>query len=291
MDLSIIIVNYNTREMLRACLQTLPEATQGLQYETFVVDNASRDGSAEMVASAFPHVHLTANAYNAGFPRANNQALRRAIGRYLLLLNPDTECHPGALTCLVRYLDTHPDVGAVGPQLRNSDGSLQHNGRLFPSPWRDFLAVTGLWRLHPAAFEQRIEFGRSDFAREAEVDFVMGACLMVRREAMEKVGPLSEDFFMFYEEVEWCWRIKRAGFRVMYVPAAQVTHHHMGSVRQHVWAMSNHLLLSGIIYYRKTGTPLHQLAFLPTVLIGLAKNALVQVGVRLKRLLRRLRTR
>src|SRR5688572_5439191 len=128
MDLSIVIVSYNTREMLRACLNALPDATRGLTVETFVVDNASPDGSADMVAEAFPSVRVIANPDNAGFTRANNQALRISTGRHVVILNPDTECEPDSLTALVGYLDTHPAVGAVGPKLLNSDGSLQHNG-------------------------------------------------------------------------------------------------------------------------------------------------------------------
>src|SRR6185369_9468775 len=131
--------------------------------------------------------------------------------------------------------------------------SLQHNGRRFPTPWRDFLALTGLWKLRPQAFERGLEFGRADFDHEAEIDFVMGACLMVKREVMEQVGMLDEDFYMFYEEVEWCWRVRRAGWKVMYVPESLIVHHHMGSVRQRVWAMSKRLLKSGITYYGKTG--------------------------------------
>lgn len=291
MDLSIVIVSYNTRDMLRACLNSLPEAARGLQIETFVVDNASPDDSAGMTAHAFPQVRLIANTENAGFTRANNQALRQSVGRHVVILNPDTECEPESLAVLVRYLDTHPDVGAVGPKLLNSDGSLQHNGRRFPTPWRDFLATTGLWKLRPNTFEQEIEFGREDFDRESEVDFVMGACLMVRRDVMEQVGMLSEDFYMFYEEVEWCWRIKQAGWKVMYVPQSRIVHHHMGSVRQRVWAMSNRLLQSSLTYYGKTGTPVQRIAILPVVAVGYAKNSLIQLGFRAKRLLRKLLSR
>jgi GT2 family glycosyltransferase len=129
-DLSIVIVSYNTRDMLRDCLRSLAAATVGMIVETFVVDNNSPDDSAGMVAAEFPAVHLIANKENAGFTRANNQALRRSVGRNVVILNPDTEPEPGALTLLSRYLDAHPDVGAVGPMLLNTDGSLQHNGRV-----------------------------------------------------------------------------------------------------------------------------------------------------------------
>ncbi|HEV2472097.1 MAG TPA: glycosyltransferase family 2 protein, partial [Chthonomonadales bacterium] len=253
MDLSVVIVSYNTRELLRSCLLSLPGACDGLKYEAWVVDNASSDGSAGMVEAEFPKVRLIANSANVGFTRANNQALGQSEGRHVVILNPDTEPRPGALKLLVDYLDSHPEVGAVGPKLLNTDGSLQHNGRRFPTPWREFLGHTNLRRLSRERYDRELEYGRDDFDQEWETDEVSGACLMVRRAVMDQVGPLDEDFFMFYEETEWCWRIKRAGWRVRYVPQAQVVHHWMAAVRQQSRAMTARLFRSALIYYRKTG--------------------------------------
>jgi N-acetylglucosaminyl-diphospho-decaprenol L-rhamnosyltransferase len=286
LDLSIVIVSYNTRDMLRDCLRSLPAATLGLTIETYVVDNNSPDDSAGMVAAEFPAVHLIANKDNAGFTRANNQALRQCVGRNALILNPDTEPEPGALAILSRYLDEHQDVGAVGPMLLNTDGSLQHNGRPFPTPWREFIGHSGLRNLNRAAYDRKYEYGRDNFDVECETDQVSGACLMVPHAVMDKVGMLDEDFFMFYEEVEWCWRIRKAGYRVFYVPQSRVVHHWMGSVRQQNRAMTRRLFQSSLIYYRKTAGWGAQLAIRGVALIGTTKNDLLYLGVAVKRRLR-----
>jgi GT2 family glycosyltransferase len=285
-DLSIVIVSYNTAGMLRDCLRSLPTATSGLTTETFVVDNSSPDDSAGMVAAEFPDVRLIANRENAGFTRANNQALRLCVGRNVVILNPDTEPEPGSLTILSRYLDEHPDVGAVGPMLLNTDGSLQHNGRPFPTPWREFIGHSGLRNLNRAAYDRKYEYGREDFDVEWETDQVSGACLMLPHSVMDKVGMLDEDFFMFYEEIEWCWRIHRAGYRVLYVPRSRVVHHWMGSVRQQNRAMTHRLFQSSLIYYRKTAGPMAWVAMRAVAFIGMTKNELVHLGVAVKRRLR-----
>jgi N-acetylglucosaminyl-diphospho-decaprenol L-rhamnosyltransferase len=286
LDLSTVIVSYNTRDMLRDCLRSLPAATAGLAVETFVVDNASPDDSAAMVAAEFPNVRLIANTENAGFTRANNQALRLSVGRYVLLLNPDTEADPGSLTTLARYLDTHPDVGAVGPKLVNTDGSLQPNGRRFPNPWRDLLGHIVLPLFHRGPLNLTWEYAREDFDKEWETDLVTGACLMTRHEIMDRVGMLDEDFFMFYEEIEWCWRIRKAGWKIAYVPQARVVHHWMGSVRQQSRAMTARLFRSMLIYYGKTAGPLAQIGARGVVLLAWIKYQFIYLGVAIKRRLR-----
>lgn len=286
MDLSIVIVSYNTRDMLRDCLRALPAATEGLAVETFVVDNHSPDDSAGMVAAEFPDVRLLANTDNPGFARANNQAFALCTGRYVLALNPDTEAEPGALTALVRFMDAHPDAGVCGPKLLNSDGSLQHNGRRFPTPWREFLAVSGLRKFNRAAFDGVLEYGREDFDALCEVDQVSGACLLVRRSVMEQVGMFDPDFFMYYEEIEWCWRIRRAGWKVYYVPQSRVVHHWMGSARQQSRAMTARMFKSQVIYYRKTAGLPTQWAARGIMWLGLVKNELLYLGVAVKRQLR-----
>lgn len=285
-DLSIVVVSYNVRDMLRACLTALPAATEGLATEVFVVDNASADGSAAMVATEFPGTRLLASAENLGFTRGNNLALREAAGRHVLLLNPDTEAQPGSLATLVRFLDARPRAGACGPKLLNTDGSLQRNGAIFPSITREVLAVTGLWRLAPRAFERRLGYGREDFDLECRVDQVSGACLMVRGDVMREVGMLDERFFMFYEEIEWCHRIHRAGWEVWYVPSAVVTHHWMGSVRQETRRMTEELFRSQVLYYRKTGGPAAVLAARLVLGLGVLKARFLEAGVAVKRRLR-----
>lgn len=285
MDLSIVIVSYNTKGMLRDCLNAIPAAVSGLKVETFVVDNNSPDGSADMTESEFPEVRLIRNEENAGFTKANNQALSLCVGRHVLILNPDTEARADSLAKLVKFLDEHPAAGAVGPQLLNSDGSLQKSGCRFPSPWREFLDASGLRYLNDAAYE-REGWGRDDFNALIQVDSVSGACLMVRAEVMKQVGMLSEDFYMFYEEIEWCWRIRKAGHQVWYVPESKVVHHWMGSVRQNSEAMTDRMMQSAVTYYRKTASPSAQLAAKSVSLLGRTKNRFIHWGVGVKRRLR-----
>ena len=271
--------------MLRDCLNALPAATAGLSIETFVVDNNSPDDSATMVATEFPEVYLTAGKENRGFTGGNNIALRQVVGRNVLLLNPDTEAEPGSITLMSRYLDTHPGVGAVGPKLLNTDGSLQPSGTPLPTPWRDLLGHTGLWKLKPGLSSERWHYGREDFDMDWETDSVTGACLMTRKAILDQVGLLEEAFFMFYEEVELCWRIRRAGFKVMFLPESRVKHHWMGSVRQQSKAMTKRLFHSMAIYYRKT-MGWRGIIVYPVVWYGLGKNEIIHLGVAVKRRLR-----
>jgi N-acetylglucosaminyl-diphospho-decaprenol L-rhamnosyltransferase len=288
-DLSIVIVNYKVRELLRACLRSLPAATEGLETEVFVVDNASDDGSVEMIREAFPEVRLTASAENLGFTRGNNVAIRDCVGRYVLLLNPDTEPEPGSLARLVQFMEAHPRAGACGPKLLNTDGTLQHNGRRFPTLWRELLAVTGVLSLTAGHFERALTYGRDDFDVECEVDQVSGACILARRSVIEAVGMLDERFFMFYEEVEWCHRVRAAGWEVWYVPESRVTHHWMGSVSQNSHRMTAELLKSQVLYYQKTDGPLAAVAARGIMGLGLLKNDLLHLGAAVKRVLRRFR--
>ncbi len=288
-DISIVIVSYNTVGMLRDCLRSIPEAVTPYTYELFVVDNNSQDGSAEMVSAEFPEVTLIANKSNPGFAGANNQALEDARGRHMLLLNPDTEAEPGSLSMLAQYLDTHPEVGAVGPKLLNTDGSLQRNGRSFPTPYREFLGHTNLRRYMRGSHGTDWEYGRTDFDVDAEVDSVTGACIMVPAAVMKAVGMLDDAFFMFYEEVEWCWRIKRYGKKIVYLAASRVKHHWMGSVRQQSRQMTIRLFDSMLIYYRKTGTVKDRLAAHLVYIAGFARNEYLHFGVAVKRLLRKAR--
>jgi GT2 family glycosyltransferase len=288
-DLCIVIVSYNTRDMLRDCLRALSAATAGLRTSVWLIDNASTDGSPEMAAREFPETRVMANDRNVGFARANNQALEQADARYLLLLNPDTEARPGSLALAVAHMDADPRMGACGPMLLNTDGSLQRNGGRFPTPFRELLHVTGLWRLAPRRYELAMEHGREDFSAEAEVDQVSGACLLVRAEAAKQVGLLDDRFFMFYEDVEWCRRLRRAGWSVRYLPDVQVVHHWMGSVRQSSRRMTEQLLKSQLLYYRKTGGPVAAAAVLGVIALGLCKNGILHAGSAVKRGLRAVR--
>ncbi len=224
-DLTIIIVSYNCREDLRRCLRSLPPASVHRPTRTVVVDNASTDGTPAMITGEFPDVHLTVNAVNRGFGAANNQALRDAVTPYVLLLNPDTIVGPGAFDTMLDWMDSHPEVSACGPLLRNPDQTLQRTGVRFPSIWNILVEALFLDRMFPTS---RL-FGRHrelylDPKVPRQVDYVQGSCLLVRTSVLPRVGLLDEDFFMYFEETDWCFRIKEAGGMVWVCPNAEVVH-------------------------------------------------------------------
>lgn len=288
-DLSIVIVSYNTCEMLRSCLNALPAAAGNLVTDVWVVDNCSTDGSQAMIEQEFPAIHLIINSENSGFAKANNQALQQCTGKYRLILNPDTEPEPGSLAILTEYLANHPDVGAVGPKLLNSDGSLQRNGRPFPTPWHEFQGHFRLRRIDRWFFRKIHEYGRDNFDIEWDSDHVSGACLMMPSAVMNQIGLLDESFFMFYEEVEWCWRVHNAGYRVMYVPRSRVVHHWMGSVRSKPREMQRQILQSCLLYYSKTAGPGYQASARVVVFLASLRGSYIRMGVAVKSALRRLK--
>ncbi|HEY64065.1 MAG TPA: glycosyltransferase family 2 protein [Caldilineae bacterium] len=260
MDLSILIVNWNVTHLLRRCLASIVASPgvdvygsgRGLRAEVIVVDNASTDGSPEMVAREFPWVRLIRNQENVGFTRANNQALDLARGRYLLFLNPDTEVVGEALQIMVRYMEAHPDVGVLGPQLRYADGRIQPSRRRFPTLATAFLESTILqqwWPDNPIARRYYVA-DRSD-DEEQDVDWVVGACFMTRRHVVEQIGGFDERFFMYSEELDWCRRARAAGWRVVYLPTARVIHHEGKSSEQAVAARHIHFQSSKVLYFRK----------------------------------------
>jgi hypothetical protein len=242
LDLGIVITSYNTRDLLRNCLHSVYASQGDFTFEVYVVDNASPDGSAEMVAAEFPQAHLIANAENVGYPRANNQGLR-ALGfcdranitladqpvqppTFALLLNPDTELPPDALAGMLEFMREHPDTGIAGPKLTLPDGSLDLAcRRSFPTPEVSFYRLSGLSRLFP--YSRR--FGRYNLTylnpdQVAEIDSVVGAFMLVRAEAIMQVGLMDGQFFMYGEDLDWAYRIKAAGWKVYYNPAVTVLH-------------------------------------------------------------------
>jgi N-acetylglucosaminyl-diphospho-decaprenol L-rhamnosyltransferase len=248
---SVVVVSYNTAALLRNCLESIGQADD-VSREVFVVDNASTDGSAALVANEFPAVRLVPNATNVGFTRANNQALRQARGRYLLLLNPDAELRPGALATLVAYLDSHPNVGVVGPRLYYPDGAVQSSRRRFPTLATGFVESTVLQSWMPRA-GVLCRYYCEDLPddRSHEVDWLIGACLLVRREAVAPIGLFDERFFMYSEETDWCRRIKLAGWSVVYNPEAVVIHHESRSAGQNPARRDIMFSDSKVEYYAK----------------------------------------
>jgi GT2 family glycosyltransferase len=219
-DLSIIIVSWNTKEYLLPCMKLIFEKGEGISSEVIIVDNGSQDGSVNEGKKAFPLVHLIENERNLGFAKAANQGLQKASGRYFLLLNPDTQVKNKVIKQLVSFMDTHLDVGVAGAQLFNADGSKQNSIANFPSLSTELLNKRLLRWLFPKTFPGK----ERDYPEPIEVDSVIGACMMVRREALDQVGLLDEDYFLFLEETDWCYRMKRAGWKVYHVPQAEVYH-------------------------------------------------------------------
>jgi GT2 family glycosyltransferase len=220
MDLSIIIVNWNTKNLLIQCLESVYQTIKRIEMEVFVVDNGSIDGSVVAAKERFPEVKFIQNEINLGFAMANNQALRLAKGRYLLLLNPDTQVKKGAIERLISFMDAHSEAGGAGAQLLNSDGSRQNSIANFPSLATELLNKSLLRWLFPKAFPGK----ERNYPEPIEVDSVIGACMIIRRDAIEQVGLLDEDYFLFLEETDWCYRMKRVGWKIYHVPQAEIYH-------------------------------------------------------------------
>jgi GT2 family glycosyltransferase len=219
-DLSLVIVNWNTREYLLRCLGSIFKMGQRMDWEVIVIDNGSQDGRGMEVKKAFPFVHLVENEKNLGFAKAVNQGLRKASGKYILLLNPDTEVRDGAIKQLLTFMDSHLNTGVAGAQLLNSDGSKQNSIANFPSLTTELLNKSLLRWLSPKKFPGK----ERSYSVPVEVDSVIGACMMVREDAIKQVGLLDEEYFLFLEETDWCYQMKRAGWKTYHVPQADVFH-------------------------------------------------------------------
>lgn len=218
MLLSIIIVNYNTKELLRDCLASVFKETKNIDFEVIVIDNASKDASSAMVKKEFPRVKLIVNRHNAGFARANNQGIKQARGEYIILLNSDTKIIDKALVKLVKFSQEQPGLGIAGPRLLNADNSHQPSTAPFYT-----LAVTAV------SLFKGDRWLRQSPSQTRSVDWVSGACFLIKKEALEKIGLLDEKFFMYVEEMEYCYRAKKAGFSTFFYPGAEVTHLVRGS--------------------------------------------------------------
>jgi N-acetylglucosaminyl-diphospho-decaprenol L-rhamnosyltransferase len=224
-DLAVSIVSYRTPDLLRRCLSELEGQRHDLELQVIVVDNASDDGSAELVEHEFPWMRVLRNETNVGFGAAHNQALRQADARHFLVLNSDAAPRPGALPTLVAYLDANPGVAVVGPTLRYPDGTVQPSRRRFPTVPTLFFESTQLQRVWPDnAILRRYYVADRHDDTEQDVDWLVGACLCVRARAAAEVGLFDERFFMYSEEIDWCRRFRQAGWRVVYLPSAEVMH-------------------------------------------------------------------
>jgi hypothetical protein len=247
--LSVIIVNWNTRELLAQCIQSLYEHLGELSCELVVVDNGSTDGSQALLRERFPQVCLLQNTENVGFARANNRGLAESDGRYALLFNSDAFATPHALQALVSVLESQPRAGIVGAHLVNADGSFQASHTRFPTLAREFLILSGLGRM---LFGRWYPSYGPDTEQGAQVvDYVEGACLLVRRDAVNIVGGMDEGYFMYAEEVDWCYAMKQAGWQVWYQPAAKIIHLGGGSSRNRKPERERDLYRSRVRFFRQ----------------------------------------
>lgn len=261
-QLSIVIVSWNTKNLLKKCLESIFARTKTLGFEVIVVDNNSTDGTREQIANSKWPIAFVENEKNLGFAKANNQGIEKSKGEFILLLNPDTEIKNGALEKMVQLMRERPDCGVAGCKILNPDGSLQPSVRRFP----DFLSSTLISlnfhsHCHSHCHSHRFNlFARAvdrylardfDYSKNQEADQVMGAFFMTRREVIEKIGNLDEKFFIWFEEVDFCKRAKEAGFKVMYTPEAEIIHHGAASFSQAFTYEKQKIFSRSLIYYFK----------------------------------------
>jgi len=226
-NLSICIVSFRARDLLRECLLSIYETVDSLSFEIIIVDNHSEDGTLEMLKNEFHNVRLLVNDHNTGYTRPNNQAIRESRGRYIVLLNPDTLVKPNAIAELFGFLETHPQVGIVGPKVLNRDGTLQKQCRRSEArPWDSFCYFSGLSRLFP--HDRRFAGYLMTYLDENsthEAEAVSGSCMMIRRQVIEQIGYQDENFFAYQEDTDYCRRARLAGWKVFYDPSAQIVHY------------------------------------------------------------------
>jgi GT2 family glycosyltransferase len=268
MSLSLVIVNYNTVEDLRKCLNTLEEKLG--RRETVVVDNGSSDGSREMVLDEYRWVRLVDNPGNPGYASACNKGLAAVTQPYALILNSDVEFVEDGLDEVIEYLDAHPDVGALGPVVLNSDGSAQMSCRRFPSMKENIIHgfLGDFWPDNPLTRSYQMkDMNREE---ECEADWVSGAAMFLRRSAAEEVGGFDESYFMYVEDVDICWRLRQAGYRVFYHPAFRLIHHIGRTSSQQSVRMLYEHHRSMYVFFRRRYTGWRRVVLLPLVLLGLA---------------------
>jgi GT2 family glycosyltransferase/lipopolysaccharide/colanic/teichoic acid biosynthesis glycosyltransferase len=276
-DLSVVIVNYNVKVFLEQCLIAIERARGNLNIEIFVVDNASVDGSQAMVKKRFPNVRLIENIRNVGFSTANNQALKKAQGEYILILNPDTLIQEDTLLTLKKQLDEDPVLGAVGCKLLNPDGSYQINSRRsFPTPWVAFSRIVGLSRMFPKSHL----FGKYNLTyldpdEESEVDVLSGSLMMLRRKTIEQVGSFDEDYFMYGEDIDLSYRIKKAGWKIMYTPATKAIHYKGESTKKSEFSAITRFYSTMLIFVRKHFGGRYSLALRVLLTLGIYFRAVM----------------
>ena len=253
MDLSIIIVNFNTKQLTLDCLESVYKSNTNFQYEVILIDNHSSDDSVSAIKEAYPQVKLIANSTNTGFSRANNQGLRIAEGRYMLLLNSDTIVQSDTFEVMIRFMDNHPEVGVSGCKIILPDRTLDKAcKRGFPTPSATFYYVSGLSKLFPNhAKINAYHRGDIDENQPSVIDCLVGAFMLVRRETVDEVGMLDEDFFMYGEDIDWCYRIQQAGWVNYYYPKTHIVHYKRASSRNKPYKITYEFHRAIYVLYNK----------------------------------------
>jgi GT2 family glycosyltransferase len=269
-DLSIIIVNWNTKQLLLNCLASIYRTVHHVTFEIIVVDNASTDGSAEAVSKAYPSITLISNPSNLGFGGANNRALKRMRGNYAVILNSDILLRESALENMVDFMEHHPEAGLCGPQLLNADDTKQNSAGNLPVLLTEFMSKRLVRMLFPKIYYRA--FRTKLFEETVQVDVVIGACMMVRKKAIESVGMMDEDYFLFYEETDWCYRMRRGGWRVYHLPEAKI-YHLGGQSRKEINLRSRaESWRSRYLFYKKN-LHLSLFSWLGLLMLGIAQTA------------------
>ncbi len=277
-DLSIIIVNWNSIQVLRQCLNSIQLCQDSISYEVWVIDNASTDNSLEVLNSEFSWVKILRNSENMGFAFANNQAALNANGRYLLFLNPDTQILPTTIPTMIQYADSHPEIGCLGPRIVNSAGSHQRScWRNYPGLLFAFIDTFYLWKMSWLPIVKLSEYSEADLTHPCDVDHLLGACLLIPLQAWQQVGPFDDDYFLFFEETEWCYRAKRNGWRIIYFPEAEIVHYGQYSSRQLPGENLPHYYRSYIRFYKKQHPQRTMAVSLLKALI--AVSAIIRIGL------------
>jgi GT2 family glycosyltransferase len=285
-DLSIVIVTWNNEREIADCLQSIRDHQDELQCEVFVVDNASRDGTCQLVRERFPEVHLIANPDNKGFPAANNQAFAVATGRYTLILNPDTILQPGTLWKCVQYLETHPDTGAVGSRLIYPNGQVQYEcARRFPDLTTVFVESFYLHMLFPRVpICSGMHMRHWDHMDSRDVPCLMGAFILVRAEIVRELRGMNTDVFMFYEDMDFCYRIGKAGWKIHYLASAVTIHLHGASKKGSVSSLAGPMVWTYFRQHRgRTAAALCRAVLLTRALFRLAAGTALTPAFRLLR--------
>ena len=248
MVVSIIIVSWNTRDLLIQCIESICKNASTVDYEIWIVDNASEDGSIPTIREAFPSVNIIENLQNVGFGRANNQGIGASSGRYILLLNSDTRICPGAINVMLECMENHPEAGGIGPQLLNPDQSLQVSCYPFPTLTRECWRLFHLDTIKPIGiYDQRVW----NLNQIREVDALKGACILFRREAIQQAGGFDPDFFMYTEEIDLCYRVNNVGWKLFWVPQAEVIHYGGQSTRLIADKMFLSLYRTKVLFFSK----------------------------------------